>query len=68
MWPNVEFRDELPKKNMDLAKSHLQRKIHGYAQKTAPNTIIGHSGQFSYYFLGNQTEFSTQFFYNSPSD
>ena len=37
MWPNVEFRDELPKTNPGLTKSHLQRKTRGYAQKTTPD-------------------------------
>ena len=37
MWPNVEFQIKLSKTNPDLAKSHLQRKTHGYAPKTAPD-------------------------------
>ena len=39
MRPNVEFRVDLPKTNPDLAKSHLQRKTHGYAQKTTPDIV-----------------------------
>ena len=36
MQPNVEFRIELPKTNPGLAKSPLQRKTCGYAQKQPP--------------------------------
>ena len=38
MWPNNEFWVDLPKTNLGLAKSHLQRKTHGYAQKIAPDS------------------------------
>ena len=41
MWPNVEFRDELPKTNPGLTKSHLQRKTRGYAQKSTPDRGFG---------------------------
>ena len=39
-WPNVKFRIGLPKTNSGLAKSHLQRKTHGHAQKTAPDILV----------------------------
>ena len=41
MRPNVEFRVDLPKTNPGLAKSHL-RKARGYAQKTAPDSLLTH--------------------------
>ena len=43
MQPNVEFRIGPPKKNPNLAKSHLQRKTRGYAQKTTPDTRFDQS-------------------------
>ena len=43
MRSNVEFRIGLPKTNPDLAKSHLQRKTCGYAQKTAADTMFDQS-------------------------
>ena len=39
--PNVEFRIGLPKKNSGLAKSQLQQKTRGYAQKRLPTICIG---------------------------
>ena len=38
MQPNVKFRVDLPKTNLGLAKSHLQ-KAHGLAHKNAPDTF-----------------------------
>ena len=38
MQLNVEFRIGLPKTNSGLAKSHLQQKTRGYAQKTILDT------------------------------
>ena len=44
MLPNVKFWIELPKTNPGLAKSHLQQKTRGYAQKTAPNNPLNKVG------------------------
>ena len=38
MRPNVEFRVELPKTNLGLAKPHFQQETRGYAQKS-PATL-----------------------------
>ena len=41
MRPNVEFQIGLPKTNSGLAKSNLQRKTCGFAQKTTPDSSLG---------------------------
>ena len=48
MQPNIEFRIGLPKINPSLAKSHLQRKIRDYAQKTTPEKSIAKNPQKVY--------------------
>ena len=41
MQLNVEFQIGLPKTNPGLAKSNLQQKTCGFAQKTTPDSSLG---------------------------
>ena len=47
MRPNVEFRVELPKTNLGLAKPHFQQETHGYAQK--PPATLGSKNTITSY-------------------
>ena len=39
MWPNVEFRTQVPKKNLGLVRSSLQWTTCGWATKKGPQTL-----------------------------
>ena len=53
MRPNVEFRVDLPKTNLGLTKSHLQRHV-ATRTKNAPDRESKHSQVF--YTLGELLE------------